>query len=819
MGYTIKQKIDICLKAEANPQMTQFDLALWAMKEYGSLKPPSQTTISRILSSKNDIIASREGDFKLVRRRKQTNPILRKILAEWITQLIWENIPVTIPIVQLTANNIWTRLPASVKSGNGIFSQKWCSHFIKKLNVNITGDTDDKDEKRRNFGYPLNKVWKLDEKIELKQYLNNLIANGEYSPKDVFVVDEFQLFYSLPLDQIFDVSSIDKGLPQNHQQQPSNEDSLTILLGCNIDGLEKLTPLIVGKYDKFDVSQSSLANLQNINYQQIPQQQLMNKITENYNVIYKSNTYKWITSQMFQNYLITLDHKIHNQTPNRQLLVILDDCSSHRIINVKFQHIKLIYLKNETSHKNPYNTAYSGVKFDYLPMNFGIIEEFKIFYRSQQYAALINLQRSISKKNDNRRIQRGPGSAFLPSYTNNASGHIASIANLTPTPTPTTANGTTTTTTTSSALEVLSEHDYHIPLVKVIEWVTKSWLMVSPARIFHSWRRTHLLQLKHNQWPCLVHREMANQIVDHMERNLLVVFDENASKRNLEEQMSYLNVVIPWEIDELIGLVNERGKVTLSYASIEEIIGSCLLESRDPEYEDVGGESLTVSGTNGVEGLDEEDIEMADAINNMSQSITTTPSWNIIDLELNQASSILFNRALVESGTNGSTGTNNNFNKHKLAPIENGVKLKQPNMNNVASHNIHHNTDNFNNLSNHNSPPISNITTNTSFSFLTPTLQLLSQVVPKPQLFNQSSFSAFSLPSAPPQQEQQQQQQQQQQHNKSTQQQRVQSMDADIINCIAKILNYSDLKAINISQSTIDDLTYNSRVIRNRAKQ
>ena len=69
MGYTIKQKIGICLKAEANPEMTQSDLALWAMKEYNSERPPSQTTISRILNSKNDII-SRYGLDYLKRDKK-----------------------------------------------------------------------------------------------------------------------------------------------------------------------------------------------------------------------------------------------------------------------------------------------------------------------------------------------------------------------------------------------------------------------------------------------------------------------------------------------------------------------------------------------------------------------------------------------------------------------------------------------------------------------------------------------------------------------------------------------------------------------------
>lgn len=143
MGYTIKQKIDICLKAEAFPNMTQADLALWAAEQYGSQKAPSQTTISRILSSKNDLIASKETDFQLVRRRKQSNPLLRRILTEWITQAIWENIPITTPIIQLTSNAIWNRLPKLEKDGNGIFNHKWCNHFLKRLNINLTGSPQD----------------------------------------------------------------------------------------------------------------------------------------------------------------------------------------------------------------------------------------------------------------------------------------------------------------------------------------------------------------------------------------------------------------------------------------------------------------------------------------------------------------------------------------------------------------------------------------------------------------------------------------------------------------------------------------------------
>ena len=94
-------------------------------------------------------------------------------------------------IIQSTANGIWTSLPKEGKDGNGVFNQKWCSHFIKKLNINITGTP---QEILNNRGYPLNKVWKLDEILELKKYLREIVAQDGYSPQDVFVVDDFQLF-------------------------------------------------------------------------------------------------------------------------------------------------------------------------------------------------------------------------------------------------------------------------------------------------------------------------------------------------------------------------------------------------------------------------------------------------------------------------------------------------------------------------------------------------------------------------------------------------------------------------------------------------
>lgn len=536
MGYTIRQKIDICLKAESNPQMTQADLANWAKIQYGSVKPPSQTTISRILSSKNDLIASKETELELIRRRKQLNPLLRRILTEWITQSLWENIPITVPIIQLTANSIWNRLSTTEKVGNGIFNQKWCNSFLKKLNINIVGEKSDISHNPRK--YNLNKVWKLDDKVELKGYLAELISEEGYTPKDIFTVDEFQLFYSLPLDQIFDVSSIDKGLKQTSS---SPENSLTIMLGCNMDGSEKLTPLIVGKSDTFDASKSYNLSMKAFSSSTGHQDLLMNKLTEVYQILYKSNSNKWITSSMFQDYLLALEHKMSSVTPNRKILIILDDSSSHRIINLKFNNIRLCYLKNNLKHKNPYNLSYSGVKFDYLPMSFGIVEEFKTLYRIQQYVDKINLQK-------------------LKSNIKVENKHPIDFNNLDYKESP-------------QGMEILTEADYQIPVIQVIEWIKNAWDSITPQKIFFSWKRTNLISLQ-KQWEKSEDQYVVENMLDQISS-----FQPNSSYDSLMEVMNFLNVVIPWEIEELLGLVNERTKITFSYVSIEEIIGSCLLET------------------------------------------------------------------------------------------------------------------------------------------------------------------------------------------------------------------------------------------------
>lgn len=331
MGYSIKQKIDICLMAESNPDMTQADLASWAKKHYGSSKPPSQTTISRILSKKDELIALKEHEFKLIRRRRLSNPLLRKVLLEWISQCVWNNIPITAPIIISSASNFWNQLPDNLREGNGEFSYKWCSQFLSKVNINLNNIEDEL--------YKRLKIWTFEE----RSVLRNLLAGVDL--KKVFTLDEIFLSYDLPLDKsCYDDTS----------------DFLTCMLCVNADGSEKLEPLIIGRYENYP----SFENKSSI------------KAATKHGVSYHSNRQKWLTSTVFYDWLAVLDKRLALQ--GKDIIIMLDDSASHRVINIKLQRIRLLFTSSSSN---------------FLPMNWGVANDFRLTFRIEQYKRLIEKQK------------------------------------------------------------------------------------------------------------------------------------------------------------------------------------------------------------------------------------------------------------------------------------------------------------------------------------------------------------------------------------------------------------------------------------------
>lgn len=339
--------------AERHPKWTQLELAKWAYETFQLPKIPSQGTISRLLARKSTYMNCKEHEKDANRLRKPNNLLVRKILQEWISQSLWNGIPITSPIIQDTAQAVWHRIPAEHREGNGSFSYKWISNFLSKMDVNISV----LDEELPKTP----KVWTFEEREILKAYF------AKIPPKDLFTLDEAFLSYNLPLDYAqYEASSIQRRI-----------EVATVMLCSNLDGSEKLKPVVVGKYDSYKSFRNYFPNEPK---DPVSQSMLGTKMAKKFDISYHSNRKAWLTSNLFHNWLVRWDKRL--VAVNRKIWIVLDDSCCHRIINLRLQNIKLVYTSSNSK---------------FLPFNWGVWDEFKTRYRIQQYQALIDLQNRISK--------------------------------------------------------------------------------------------------------------------------------------------------------------------------------------------------------------------------------------------------------------------------------------------------------------------------------------------------------------------------------------------------------------------------------------
>lgn len=340
--------------AERHPKWTQLDLARWAYDAFQLPKIPSQGTISRLLAKKDVYMNCKDSEKCANRIRKPNNLLVRKILQEWVSQSIWNGIPVTSPILQDTAQSVWYRIPGEHREGNGCFSYKWITNFLAKMSVNISSMEEQTPKPP--------KVWNFEERSVLKEYFRKV------PPKDIFTLDETFLAYNLPLDYAqYEASQMQRKI-----------EVATVMLCCNLDGSEKLKPLVVGKYNSY----RSFRNYFPEEPQDPVSQSLLGgKMARRFGISYHSNRKSWLTSNLFHDWLARWDKRL--VADNRKIWIVLDDSCSHRIINLHLKNIELVY---------------TSANSRFLPFNWGVLDEFKTRYRIQQYQALISLQKQLEKR-------------------------------------------------------------------------------------------------------------------------------------------------------------------------------------------------------------------------------------------------------------------------------------------------------------------------------------------------------------------------------------------------------------------------------------
>ncbi|GFY15329.1 tigger transposable element-derived protein 6 [Trichonephila clavipes] len=179
---------------------------------------------------------------------------------------------------------------------------------------------------------------------EWQNSLSDLIK--EYEPRNIFNTDETGLFFKCLPEKTFTFKK-----EKCHGGKHSKE-RLTILLAVNMDGSEKITPLVIGKSAKPRCF----------------------KGINSFPTKYHSNKKAWMTTQLFNEWLVSLNSDMKRE--KRHIFLFLDNCTVHNnappLSNVKLQFF-------------PPNSTLKLRSLDQ-----GIIHNFKTFYRREVVKSVLD---------------------------------------------------------------------------------------------------------------------------------------------------------------------------------------------------------------------------------------------------------------------------------------------------------------------------------------------------------------------------------------------------------------------------------------------
>jgi len=293
-----------------------------------------QSTLTTIYKCKENIITCLNDAPNLkVRKRLRTakNLELDKAVTVFINEAREKNVPLTGEIIKGKAK----RFSDLMNIGNFTGSSGWLSRYKKRHGLKwkcLAGDS-------AGAKLTVAREW-------MQQYCKQILS--EYDASDIFNGDETGLLYRCfpGKSMVFDNDNCKNG--------KRAKDRITIMLCCNMSGSELLKPLVIG-------------------YSQKPR---CFKHVKSLPVEYHWNKKAWMTTRIFEKWIIELDDKF--QKENRQVAFFFDNCSAHS------KQIQC-HLSSITLHFFPPNLT-SVLQ----PMDLGIIRSVKAHYRNEIVLNLIS---------------------------------------------------------------------------------------------------------------------------------------------------------------------------------------------------------------------------------------------------------------------------------------------------------------------------------------------------------------------------------------------------------------------------------------------
>lgn len=163
----------------------------------------------------------------------------------------------------------------------------------------------------------------------------------QYTPRNVFNADETGLFFKCLPDKTLTFKN-EKCFGGKH-----SKERITVMVGANMDGSEKLKLLVIGK-SKTPRCFRGIKSLE---------------------VDYDFNKKSWMTSKIFENFVLNLDRIMRNQ--HRKIALFIDNCPSHpKLMETKLSNVQLFFFPPNMTSK-------------LQPMDQGVIKNIKVHYRKR----------------------------------------------------------------------------------------------------------------------------------------------------------------------------------------------------------------------------------------------------------------------------------------------------------------------------------------------------------------------------------------------------------------------------------------------------
>lgn len=284
----------------------------------------SKQTVSDYLKQKAKILQAAEKASAGTQKnfRDGSHPQLEEALNMWLSATVARKIPVSGDLLRQKAETLALRMGITGCK----FSDGWLRNFKKRYDLAF----------KRMCG----ESGSVDQTLVTNYRADKLCALlRQYPPENVFNCDETGLFYKMLPDKTLALS----GEPCHGGKH--SKERLTVVVGGNMTGTEKLPLLVIGK----------------------SKNPRCFKGVKSLPVWYEANSKAWITQNLFEQYLRKLDRRYEQQ--NRKVLMFVDNCGAHgHIDNLKAITVEFL----------PPNTT-SVLQ----PMDQGVIKNLKVHYRSR----------------------------------------------------------------------------------------------------------------------------------------------------------------------------------------------------------------------------------------------------------------------------------------------------------------------------------------------------------------------------------------------------------------------------------------------------